>query len=454
MTSSADGSYAFWIDRADYAPSQKFKLVATKTGYSSSTFDNISIVSGDDIDIGPVRPEWFGGGITATAAQNTVAIEAAIASSPSPNIIFQEGTYEFAGPIYEGTKSVTLSGTGWEKTILKDTSTSIYGIQFRGPEWVIKDLTIDSNGGTAPAFIAMGQYGYIHNLWVKNYAGDASGAVVINGATGTGIDGLLINDSGVGLEMGPLPTGYVSATRVHLGHTDKGAPLILNQVAAGKISAYIEEGSANSVIEGCSGLDLALNAEFDNNAGALVDAGYIRITNSNGIRITGRIKHQLGTASKNFFTLTGTNYGISFYDIYYKGYKTGMTFIENTGTVYGLSVSNILTDSSETMTGIKNTASVINETISGWTDITSLASHTLDSTNLTIKNVYNGAITITPRATTGSSYTPAVKTLSGYRQDFGAIAGTACVIDPSNNWTVKVEDGSGNMQTKKIAICQ
>lgn len=44
VTSSTDGTFTFYVDDSDYtAGSQKFKIVVSKTGYSSQTYDYVSI---------------------------------------------------------------------------------------------------------------------------------------------------------------------------------------------------------------------------------------------------------------------------------------------------------------------------------------------------------------------------------------------------------------------------
>ncbi len=44
-TSSTPGYFIFWIDRANYLASQLFKIVISKAGFTSQTYDNIGIFS-------------------------------------------------------------------------------------------------------------------------------------------------------------------------------------------------------------------------------------------------------------------------------------------------------------------------------------------------------------------------------------------------------------------------
>jgi len=45
VTSSAtDGTFTFYVDEADYGFGQLFKVVLGKTGYTSTTFDNLAII--------------------------------------------------------------------------------------------------------------------------------------------------------------------------------------------------------------------------------------------------------------------------------------------------------------------------------------------------------------------------------------------------------------------------
>lgn len=43
VTSGSDGTFEFWVDRFDYDESQKFKIIMSKTGYTSATWDNVIV---------------------------------------------------------------------------------------------------------------------------------------------------------------------------------------------------------------------------------------------------------------------------------------------------------------------------------------------------------------------------------------------------------------------------
>jgi hypothetical protein len=45
LTTGSDGGWLFWVDSSDYGDSQKFKVILSKAGYESKTYDNIVIPS-------------------------------------------------------------------------------------------------------------------------------------------------------------------------------------------------------------------------------------------------------------------------------------------------------------------------------------------------------------------------------------------------------------------------
>ena len=48
-SSSTDGSFSFWVSSSDYISSQRFKIIVSKSGYTSLTFDNITILTDDNV---------------------------------------------------------------------------------------------------------------------------------------------------------------------------------------------------------------------------------------------------------------------------------------------------------------------------------------------------------------------------------------------------------------------
>ena len=44
VETDTDGSFDFWVDNTEYAYTQRFKLVLSKSGYVSQTMDNIAIL--------------------------------------------------------------------------------------------------------------------------------------------------------------------------------------------------------------------------------------------------------------------------------------------------------------------------------------------------------------------------------------------------------------------------
>lgn len=43
LTTGADGFFSFWVDTADYNPMSRFKLILSKTDFTSKTYDDIRI---------------------------------------------------------------------------------------------------------------------------------------------------------------------------------------------------------------------------------------------------------------------------------------------------------------------------------------------------------------------------------------------------------------------------
>ncbi len=45
VESAVNGQFEFYIDDGDYMPGQNFKITLSKTGYTSSTYDDIEVIS-------------------------------------------------------------------------------------------------------------------------------------------------------------------------------------------------------------------------------------------------------------------------------------------------------------------------------------------------------------------------------------------------------------------------
>jgi hypothetical protein len=58
VTSGSDGHFYFFLDELDYPPTQLFKITLTKAGYTTKTYDNITILTGEVSTL--VSAKWFG----------------------------------------------------------------------------------------------------------------------------------------------------------------------------------------------------------------------------------------------------------------------------------------------------------------------------------------------------------------------------------------------------------
>mgnify|MGYP001571278784 CR=1 FL=1 len=58
VTTSSKGFYSYYVDDTDYNYLQKFKEVISKTGYATTTYDNLTVVIGGEVNV--YTPEMFG----------------------------------------------------------------------------------------------------------------------------------------------------------------------------------------------------------------------------------------------------------------------------------------------------------------------------------------------------------------------------------------------------------
>lgn len=77
-TSATTGAFSFWIDTDDYALTQRFKIVISKTGYTSQTLDNINI-------IGNVAASSTGAGLIefSTDAETVTGTSTSLGTTPA-----------------------------------------------------------------------------------------------------------------------------------------------------------------------------------------------------------------------------------------------------------------------------------------------------------------------------------------------------------------------------------
>jgi len=70
LTDSA-GTFAFYVDTTDYAASQRFKYVVSKTGYTSQTWDYLQVIPYNDVEDAAYGAGW-NGDTTHAPSQNAV----------------------------------------------------------------------------------------------------------------------------------------------------------------------------------------------------------------------------------------------------------------------------------------------------------------------------------------------------------------------------------------------
>lgn len=122
-TTSASGYFEFFIDNADYASTQRFKLVISKTGYTDVTYDNLPILPVTVFEVGTLANTatpavttaskyWLTGGTTTitnitggvTGQEIVILSEHAITITDGTNL-FLNGSTNF---VMASTDSLTL----------------------------------------------------------------------------------------------------------------------------------------------------------------------------------------------------------------------------------------------------------------------------------------------------------------------------------------------------------
>lgn len=138
--SATDGSWSFYVDTDDYTRTQKFKIVFSKSGFTSKTIDNVVIFPE------PGLLSWVNvkdhGAVGDGVTDDTAAIQEAIDSlSGDPGVIYlPSGTYLVAS---------TLAISGHRQGLIGD-GRNITTILFNP---TAADTCIEINSGTASAIV-------------------------------------------------------------------------------------------------------------------------------------------------------------------------------------------------------------------------------------------------------------------------------------------------------------
>jgi len=105
VTSGTDGAFLFFVDTNDYPKSQLFKMILSKTGYTSDTIDDINIMAQPhDYNLDQVTDKWIDAGLL-----GLVATVAAAGSDPTLIIVSDQLTISSALTI---PSTVTLKKIG------------------------------------------------------------------------------------------------------------------------------------------------------------------------------------------------------------------------------------------------------------------------------------------------------------------------------------------------------
>jgi len=111
VQTDSKGYYKYFIDDSEYSPSQRFKHVISKTGYTSITEDYLEIIPGGATGI--VYPEQFG---VVDGTADEVQINLAIASLTSGGIVQLSGnttyTTSTSGIALTDLSDITIRGAG------------------------------------------------------------------------------------------------------------------------------------------------------------------------------------------------------------------------------------------------------------------------------------------------------------------------------------------------------
>ncbi len=250
VTSGSDGTFEFWVDRFDYDESQKFKVVLSKTGYASATWDNVIV---DQVVLGTYS-------ITADKTVSTTI-------SVPDGVIYSVATGKtltFSGPFSAGTYQVfSLTGTG----------AVVFGEKTRTvpPEWfgAAGDYTTDDGAAIRAAYAALTKGTLILSDAYLIDSGDTNAGLTL-------VDGKFIK--GVGQTTAKLKAG-----------ANLGAKPLLYMVAGAsgqhvQLADFYAEMAAGATATDAIHLDTSQSSIIDN-------VKIYSFTNGSGIKLSASTAH-------------------------------------------------------------------------------------------------------------------------------------------------------------------
>lgn len=191
-TTDSSGFFLFYVDSKDYANTQKFKIIISKTGYASITYDEIDLMP----DLSGVRDPWVdvrafgavGDGVTDDSTALTNAFAAAVTAGRRAYL--PAGTYKITSAIRTNAE---IFGDSPAKSVIYNAGTgdaldlggtgyySLYqNFQIKGNASSRDGITLYTTGGDNPAYMQFdnvwstynGRHGLYHrNAWGTKYRG-------------------------------------------------------------------------------------------------------------------------------------------------------------------------------------------------------------------------------------------------------------------------------------------
>jgi len=219
ITTGTDGTFAFFVDEDDYSHSQQFRIVWSKSGFTSETWDYIQIFpDGDRTILTSSTVDQGDAGITGTIAWHIVDIDGG-----SDVIRMLPGSYlqETAISIPVG---ISLIGSGINNTIinsavsadiaieLEDASPSIYKTELKD-FWLLGDAAADAaSTGTCGIKVTSTDYTKIYRVRSEGFASggwgtagtagtDEAAGFWVSGAVGVTIENCYATKNDVGFRV-------------------------------------------------------------------------------------------------------------------------------------------------------------------------------------------------------------------------------------------------------------
>ena len=176
ITTGTDGTFAFYVDEDDYAHNQQFRIVWSKSGFTSETWDYIQIFPNPNVAV-VVLPESFGAVGDGTTDDST-AIQDAIDSISSGVVKFASKTYAI-GTGLTFAEHIEYIGDGPNATTIKAlAAVNMVTIANNQYHYKIKGILFDGDD-TATAGLVLGdasaQSGFAHidRVEIKDIDGTA-----------------------------------------------------------------------------------------------------------------------------------------------------------------------------------------------------------------------------------------------------------------------------------------